>query len=107
MLTPIPLRYTVVEAAYVDDAIVMGRLVKLSRHGGEIHSDHVVTPLSDIKIRLMGNNEEELPGSLYGKVTGYSTEDSTGFWVHFTSIPPEVVPFVQRLLGTSSADDVA
>jgi adenylate cyclase len=107
LLTPIPLRYTVVEAAHVDDAMVTGRLVKLSLHGGEIHSDHVVTPLSDIKIRLMDNNEEELPGSLYGKVTGHSTEDGTGFWVHFTSIPPELVPFVQRLLGTRSADDGA
>jgi hypothetical protein len=87
--------------------MMTGRLVKLSLHGGEIHSDHVVTPLSDVKIRLMGNNEEDLPGSLYGKITGRSTEDGTGFWVHFTSIPPEVVPFVQRFLGTRSADDVA
>jgi len=52
----------------------------------------------------MSNNGEELPGDLYAKVMGPIPEGSHGFAVHFTSVPPEVAAFFERLLATCAPE---
>jgi hypothetical protein len=51
---------------------------------------------------LQSTNGEELPGDLYAKVMGMLSEGSSGFAAHFTSVPPEVAAFFERLLAACS-----
>jgi adenylate cyclase len=95
----IPLQFTLLEGKHLGDTLFTGSLVKLSAKDGEVRSDYAVEPWSNIKLQLMSNNGEELPGDLYAKVMGVLTEDAPGFAVHFTFIPPEVATFFQSLLA--------
>src|SRR5262249_52620870 len=95
----IPLQFTLLEGKHMGETLFTGSLVKLSAKDGEVRSDYAVEPRSNIKLQLMSNDGEELPGDLYAKVMGALTEDAPGFVVHFTFIPPEVVTFFQRLLA--------
>ena len=100
----IPLQFTLLEGKQLGDALGTGSLVKLSAKDGEVRSDHAVEPWSNIKLQLMSNNGEELPGDLYAKVMGPIPEGSHGFAVHFTSVPPEVAAFFERLLATCAPE---
>jgi adenylate cyclase len=95
----ISLRYTVLEGKYLDGTAFTGRLVRLSAQGGEIHSDTLVSPWSNIRIQLTDLNGEPIPGHLYGKVMRQFSEGPGGFAVHFTSMAPEVTTFFQSLLA--------
>jgi adenylate cyclase len=95
----IPFRYTVLEGKYLGETAFMGSFVKLSFKGGEILSDTLVSPWSDIRIQFTNPDGETLPGHLYGKVVRQCSEGPRGFSVHFTSIAPEVVAFFQSLLA--------
>ena len=98
----IPLQFTLLEGKHMSDTLFTGSLVKLSAKDGEVRSDHAVEPWSNIKLQLMSSNGEELPGDLYAKVMGARMQDAPGFAVHFTSIPPQVATFFERLLAASS-----
>ncbi|HJY80573.1 MAG TPA: adenylate/guanylate cyclase domain-containing protein [Candidatus Binatia bacterium] len=89
----IPVRYTLVEGKHLGRTVFEGRFVTLSVRGGEIHSDHSIPPLSDIKIQLINMKGEELPGDFYGKVVAHLGENCSGFAVRFTSLPPETLLF--------------
>jgi adenylate cyclase len=101
----IPLRYSVLAGKHASGLVFTGSIVKLSEKAAEIRSDHPVAPLSDLKMQLIERDDREIPGDLYGKVMGDSTECGTGFIVHFTSIPPQLVLFLQHLTGHISVDD--
>ena len=77
--------------------VFKGSLVKLSAKGGEVRSEHLVAPLSNIKMQLIGLNGEEIPGDVYGKVVGTPTDNRTCFSIRFTSISPEVAAFLHGL----------
>jgi adenylate cyclase len=94
----IPLHFTLLGGKHLSDTVLAGSLVKLSARDGEVHSPHPVDVWSNIKIQLISSNGEELPGDLYAKVMGAHSEDQPGFVVHFTSIPPQVTVFFERLL---------
>jgi adenylate cyclase len=102
-----PLQYTVLEGDFLGDVSCAGHFVKLSAKGGEVHSDTLVTPWSDIKIQLMSHNGEALPGALYAKVVRHLSEGQAGFYAHFTSIPPEVARVFQRLLTADAPENPA
>jgi adenylate cyclase len=99
----IPLRYTVLEGKHLGGTMFKGSFVKLSGKGGEVRSEQPVTPWSDIKMRLMGTDGEEIPADLYGKVVDKPTDTRASFAVRFTSIPPEVVTFLQSLSLSSTS----
>jgi adenylate cyclase len=103
----IPLHFTLLEGKHLGDTVFTGSLVKLSTKDGEVRSEHAIETWSDIKIQLMSNNGEELPGDLYAKVVGPLSEGSSGFAVHFTSIPPKVAAFFERLLAACSLEHEA
>jgi len=102
-----PLQYTVLEGEHVGRTVYKGHFVALSAKGGEVRCDHPVAPWSNIKIRLMGYNEEALPGELYAKVLRHLPESRPGFYAHFTSIPSEIAAFFQRLLASSAPGNIA
>ena len=99
----IPLWYTMLEGKHVGGAVFTGAFVQLSAKGGEVRSEHPVSPLSDIKIRLMGATGEEIAGDLYGKIVGKATDMRASFAVRFTSIPPEVATFLHGLSCSSAS----
>jgi len=99
----IPLQFTLLDGKHMGDTLFTGSLVKLSAKDGVVHSNHAVEPWSDIKLQLMNNSGEELRGDLYAKVTGTGLEDAPGFAVHFTSIPPQVATFFERLLAVHAS----
>jgi len=95
----IPCRYTVLEGKQLSGMVFLGSVVRLSVTGAEVRSDQAVAPLSDIRMQLIGRHGQEIPGDLYGKVVGYPTGHDRGFAVHFTSIPPQLMVFLQQLLA--------
>jgi adenylate cyclase len=99
----IPLRYAVMEGKHLGGTMFKGSFVKLSGKGGEVRSEQPVTPWSDIKMRLMGTDGEEIPGDLYGKVVEKPTDTRASFAVRFTSVPPEVATFLQGLSLSSAS----
>jgi adenylate cyclase len=103
----IPLQFTLLEGKHLGDAVLTGSLVKLSAKDGEVRSEHAVETWSNIKIQLTSPNGEELPGDLYAKVMGPSSEGSRGFAVHFTSIPPRVAVFFEQLLARCAPEHAA
>jgi adenylate cyclase len=96
----VPLRYAVLEGEYVGRTVHQGSFVRLSSKAGEICSEHAVAPWSNLKMQLMSHNGEGIPGELYAKVLKHLPEGHPGFYVHFTSISPEVASFFQQLLGS-------
>ncbi|HSF33136.1 MAG TPA: adenylate/guanylate cyclase domain-containing protein [Candidatus Tectomicrobia bacterium] len=103
----IPLQFTLLEGKHMGDTVFTGSLVKLSARDGEVRSEYAVERWSNIKVQLIRGNGEELPGDLYAKVMGAPPDDSRGFAVHFTSVPPEVAAFFERLLASSSPPHTA
>ncbi|HSF31295.1 MAG TPA: adenylate/guanylate cyclase domain-containing protein [Candidatus Tectomicrobia bacterium] len=97
------LRYTVLEGKHLGGTMFEGSFVKLSGKGGEVRSNYPVTPWSDIKMRLLGADGEEIPGDLYGKVVEKPTDTRASFAVHFTFIPPEVAAFLRGLSSSSAS----
>jgi adenylate cyclase len=98
----VPLQYTVLEGEHVGRIIYQGRFATLSVKGGEIHSEHPIAPWSNIKLRLIGHNGEVIHGDLYAKVLRHLPASRPGFYVHFTSVPPDVAAFFQRLLASGA-----
>jgi len=92
------LQYTVLEGEHVGHAVYQGSFVTLSARGGEVRADAAVAPWSNIRVQLLSRAGEGSPGELYAKVLRHLPEGA-GFYVHFTSIPPEVAAFFQRLLA--------
>jgi adenylate cyclase len=98
-----PLRYTVLEGKHLGGTMFKGTFVKLSGKGGEVRGEQPVAPWSELKMRLMGPNGEEIAGDLFGKVVGQPTDSGASFAVRFTSVAPEVVSFLHALLRSSTS----
>ncbi len=103
----ISLRYTVVVGDHLSGVVFTGSFVKLSAKGAEAHLENPVAPLTNLKMHLIDGNGEEIPGTLYAKVVEKLSESSTVFSVRFTSMSPEVEPFLQRLVAQSSPESTA
>jgi class 3 adenylate cyclase len=101
----IPLQYSVLEGKHVGDTVFTGAFVQLSSKGGEVRSEHPVSPWSDIKMRLRGDIGEKIVGELYGKVVGTPTDRRASFAVRFTSISPEIATFLHGLAWRSASLD--
>ena len=96
----IPLRYQIVEASQFDGGMHNGTLTKVSRKEAEAHLESPVPALSNLKMRLLGADGQELPGAFYGKVLGAAPGDNSGFTVRFTSVPPEIEARLRELTAT-------
>lgn len=56
-------------------------------------------PLSNLKLHFVGKDGEQVPGSLYGKVLSPVPGMSTGVFIRFTSVPPEIDVFLRTMTG--------
>jgi len=90
LVEPIRLHYTFLEGKHVSDLFFRGSLVKLSAKGGEISSEQVITPLTNIKINFIVDNPLiSVREDIYAKVLNKSS-DADSFYIHFTFLPPNV-----------------
>jgi adenylate cyclase len=94
----IPIRYMVLEEKFAGRTIFEGNCVKLSTKEAEVRSEHPVSLLSNLKIQLIGNNGEVVPGNLFGKVVGKAADCQHHFYLRFTSVPSEVAAFLHEHL---------
>jgi PAS domain S-box-containing protein len=101
----IPLRYEVMEASNLGEEMCTGSLTKLSRKGAEAHLANPVPDFSNLKMRLIGSEGQEIPATLYGKIVGTVGGSSTHFSIRFTSVPPEIEIFLRGLTATTACAD--
>ena len=102
----IPLRYEVLEANQTNSEMAKGGLTKVSRKGAEARLETPVPNMSNLKMRLIGSSGKEMPGTLYGKVTGAVPGSSSGFAIRFTSVSPEIETLLRGLTASlASADE--
>jgi adenylate cyclase len=94
----IPLRYKPLEGKSLDGFTFTGQVVKLSVKGCEISSDTPVTIWSNLKMQLLDHKGDMLHGDLYAKVLRHLPDRRTGFYAHFTFLPPEAATFFRSLL---------
>ncbi len=85
---PLPLQYYVLEGKHLNDQVFAGHIVQLSTKMAEIHSEHWVAPLSNVKLLL--SLPTHPPAEVYAKVITKLVADRQGFYVRFTMISPEV-----------------
>lgn len=109
LTSQIPVRYTVLEGKHAVGTMFEGVLVSLSDKSAELRSDHVLTPLSNLKLNLLTHNQssDELD-DLYAKVLDRAATDPTCVRVRFTGMPirfaglsPDVSAALDRLRRTS------
>ena len=88
-------------------ALSKGVLTKVSLKGAEARLEVPVADLSNLKMHLIGSGGEEIPGTLYGKVTGAVPGSSSGFAIRFTSVSPEIETLLRGLTASIAASDEA
>jgi len=103
----VTVRYALLEGKHVRGDTHLGRLVRLSRRGGEIRFQTPLPPLSNIKIWLAGDDGKELPGDLYAKVMAEPSGEAAASPVYFTSMTPEAEAFLRRCLDSAASRQVS
>lgn len=92
---PIPLHYSVWEGKHVVGTLFRGRLVRLSSTTAEIRTNHLLTPLSNLKLTLLlvdAQIEE-----IYAKVLTRPAHDRACVQIRFTGLVPEVAAALETL----------
>jgi adenylate cyclase len=102
----IPLRYEIVEGAQLGSEMSKGSLIKISCKAAEARLDNPVPPLSNLKMRLLGKDGNELPGTLYGKVLGATSGNAKDFSIRFTSVSPEIETLIRAKLSSRKTDPI-
>jgi PAS domain S-box-containing protein len=103
----IPLRYEIVEATHLGGAIHKGALTKLSPKEAEARLEWAVPPLTNVNMRLLDKDGQEMRGTLYGKVLGTMPGSTSRFSIRFTSIPPDIEALFRSLTSTGAQDEEA
>jgi PAS domain S-box-containing protein len=98
----IPVRYEVVESSQVGGALSHGLLTKVSLKRAEARLKSPVPALSNLKMHLVGNGGEQIPGTLYGKVVGAVPGSTTCFSIRFTSVSPEIETFLGGFISRAA-----
>ena len=98
----IPVQYAVLKGKHLGEKVFQGKIIKLSAHKAEIHSECSVELLSNLKINLLAGAERARGlGDIYAKVVEISVNSPTNFCVCFTGIPPEVAALLYYLCQSS------
>ena len=74
-----------------------GTLVRLSKTFARISLEAPLKKLTNIKMNLVGVDENLAVREFYGKVTQDPEDDESSQVVHFTSVPPEIDAYFQAL----------
>jgi adenylate cyclase len=106
---PISVRYRVLEDKHLDNAMFVGRLIKLSDNEAELEAGQALSPLSNIRIHiteLANSTNLADPATqtfaeyeIYAKVLDKQVDSSEHSYIHFTSMPPEATVWISKILG--------
>ncbi len=95
----IAITYALLEGKRIGDDLFDGAFVRLSPTGAEVRSSQAIRALSNLQIRVRGDNGAPVDGDLYAKVLEHGGASSGSFLVRFTSVPPDVEAYLRRLLA--------
>lgn len=91
------LGYTVLEGKRCQEEICKGDLLKLSHEGAQIRLEKPLPSMTNLKLILMNDNGEAVPGDLYAKILSHEPVDHVCCNIVFTSIGPEVEQYFKSL----------
>lgn len=98
---PIPVAYTVLEDKHIGHNSFEGSFVRLSSTSAEVRSERFVAPFSNVRIKLLVDMDESDEGEagegFYAKVLEKEVKSDSTFYVRFTTVPPEVASWLQRI----------
>ncbi len=93
----IPVRYTVLEGKYLEQAEQRGNILRLSPKSSEMRLKIALEPLTNLKLNLSDVSDDLARKDFFGKVIKHSDEDERIHFMRFTSVPPEVNAYFQAL----------
>jgi adenylate cyclase len=91
---PIPLTCSILEGDLQGEETFGGSFWKLSAKQAEARLEKAVPVLSNLKIRLINEDGQELDGALYGKVVSTGPGGKSEVLIHFTSMSREIETFL-------------
>jgi len=95
---PIAVRFTVLEGKHVVGTMFAGAIVRLSDQGGELLTEHVLTPLSNLKLNLLLPDAPQLAeADVYAKVLVKQAATVGCVRIRFTGMPPEATAALERI----------
>jgi adenylate cyclase len=106
---PISVRYRVLEDKHLDNAMFVGRLIKLSDNEAELEAGQALPILSNIRIHvteLANSTNLADPATqtfaeheIYAKVLDKQVDSPDHSYIHFTSMPSEATVWISKILG--------
>jgi adenylate cyclase len=101
----IPVRYTALDGKYMDEGMLSGAILRLSRKSGNFRLQPNINLLTNLKFNLEDVTDELAQQDFYGKVVSGSEKDPDIYIVTFTSVPPGIDGYVQAVIshGTREA----
>jgi adenylate cyclase len=99
---PVPLRFTILEEKFVGRTIYSGRLIAVSTREASMESETPLARLSNLKLELESADGAGLHGEIYAKVVDQTREGCRQAHIRYTSISPQLKPWLQRMSGPPS-----
>jgi hypothetical protein len=97
---PISVQYRVLEDKHLDDAMFVGRLIKLSDSAAELEVDQALRPLSNIRIHVTDAEAQiTTEYEIYAKVLDKKVDSPSCSYIYFTNMPSEASVWLSKVLG--------
>lgn len=100
---PVPVHYVLLTGKHFDEQMVPGTLVALSCRQAVLKLSTQVPVHSNLLLRFKAVSAEAAPSELYAKAIRILDGSGNQCLIHFTSIPPNVRGWVNRLVEQASA----
>ena len=101
-LTPlvdaVPFSSAVVEGAHLSGEVLKGHFTELSLKQAVARFDTTIPAFTNLKIHVIGPQNHELAGAVYGKVIETPAAAGAGVSIRFTSMAPEIEAYFRALL---------
>jgi hypothetical protein len=98
---PLPAHlYRLQDKVVKGDKLAAG-IIQLSEHAAHLRLQDEVGEWEDVRLHLLDDAGEELPGKIYGKVTAVKPAEAGGWEVDisFTSVSPEIYRIIKQTIG--------
>ncbi len=101
LVSPLPIRFTVLEEKFVGRTVYEGHLARISESEAVIQSEFVPSPLSNLKMEIKPVAGANPGGEIYAKVVGAQTGSGQAR-IRFTSVAPELKLWIRQLSSSVS-----
>ena len=102
---PIPLICSILDGDLHGEEMFKGSFTKLSPRQAEARLEKSVPVLSNLKLRLIDADGQEVAGALYGKVVSTGAGGKSEVLIHFTSMSREIEMFLSGRRKNSVGSD--